>query len=428
MLVLGGICFPSVSEGKRGTVVPSGVSGWARFSTTDRGGLQASIVNEIIGADGDLVGILSRYGLSTAEIRAWSDEVDRRWNLRRLMAGTPVTLSFVGGKLAELRVVVDDDSEIAVSRTRGEMLAGRIDVLPVQVRILGASGVVQSTFYDAMLEAGVPDPIISSMVDAMAWKIDFEADVHQGDYFRLLYEYRMTSEGRPLKPGRLLAAEYSGKVRSARVFLYTDESGESLYVDGEGNPVEPIFLRYPLEFTRITSAFSHSRFHPILKQRRPHEGVDFAAPSGTPVRAIGKGTVLTAGWKGGLGRTVEIDHGNGLVSVYGHLRDYRSGIRPGASVARGQIVGDVGTTGLTTGPHLHFAIFDRGRYVNPLTMSARTSSMVKVNLGVFRRTQRELARQMRDVPAAQRSAASTPPVALSDVAQARQLGVVALTL
>jgi len=385
-------------------------------------------VRHPIAAGETLSRILSRYDVASREATEWCRAASQKANLRRLVPGRHVALSFAGGELTTLQFPTDDEHNLVVTRISGSELNARIEALPAQTRIVGARGIVEGTFYRAAQQASVPEAVISSMVDLLAWKIDFSTDVRPGDHFRVLYEHRVAPDGRPLRPGRIVAAEYEGARRSAQAFLYEDEAGESVYLDAQARRVERAFLRYPLEFTRITSTFSHSRFHPILKRRRPHRGVDFAAPQGTPVRSIGKGTVRLAGWKGGLGRTVEVDHGDGVVSVYGHLRRIRSGIRPGAKVGRGEVVGAVGMTGLATGPHLHFALFERGRYVNPLKTRGWTPRVVKVDMRKFEVVRSELASQLRSIPGSYRLASSTPPVALSAVAQARQLGSIVLTL
>jgi murein DD-endopeptidase MepM/ murein hydrolase activator NlpD len=265
------------------------------------------------------------------------------------------------------------------------------------------------------------------MVDLLAWRVDFNSDVRPGDHFRVLYQQRVAPDGRHLKPGRILAVEYTGRKSSAEAFLYKTDSGKVTYLNKEGKAVERAFLRYPLEFTRISSNFSYSRFHPILKRRRRHLGVDFAAPTGTPVRSVGAGTVKVSGWQGGLGRAVKIDHGGGLVTVYGHLRRINRGIQRGARVERGQTIGAVGMSGMATGPHLHFAVFDRGRYVNPLRLKA-APTVVKVDLENFESTRDELASRLRTIPGICPLVLSTPPVTLSAVAQAWQFNSVLLTL
>jgi murein DD-endopeptidase MepM/ murein hydrolase activator NlpD len=373
-----------------------------------------------------IVAILERYGVPTAEAQELYATAKPAFDLRRLVAGRPLKLGFTADqRLVSLRYQVDDERQLRVRR-RGRGFTASIESLPYQVRAVGSGGVIESSFYAAARRAGVPDPVISRVVDLLAWKIDFSTEVHAGDRFRVLYEERILAGGRGTKPGRVLAADFNGRSGTASAFFYENDRGETTYLDADGRILDGGLLRYPLDFTRITSAFSHSRFHPILKRRRPHLGVDFAAPFGTPVRAVGAGFVRSAGTNGGFGRHVEIDHGGGLVSAYSHLRAIQPSLRAKARVERGQLIGWVGRTGLATGPHLHFAIFDRGKYVNPLRFRG-TAQITQIDDRQFARVRAALGKRLRQL-AGTRAASSTPPVTLSALAQARRLGPVAFTL
>ena len=360
---------------------------------------RVSIVKHPI-AVGECFGeILTGYGVPPSEVQRWYQAARAKLDLRRVLAGRLLTLGFVGNQqLDALRYDIDDTQQLVVKRTDGGNLRVTTEASPAHVRVVGARGTVQRTFYAAAQRSGVPDSIISSIVDLLAWKVDFNSEVHPGDRFRVLYEQRTTLAGRPLKPGRVLAADFVGAAQTAAAFLYETDQGKSVYVDGDGKALDGALLRYPLEFTRITSTFSGSRSHPILKKRRPHLGVDFAAPTGTPVRAVGAGTVRWSGWKGGLGRHVEIDHGDGLVSAYSHLRSFHRGVRKHAHVNRGQVIGRVGMSGRATGAHLHFAIFLNGRYLNPLKRSGRVQATVVVDAEKFEQARAALATRLRAIP------------------------------
>lgn len=311
--------------------------------------------------------ILGRYGIPSDEIQKWYRAALSILDLRRIHAGRTLSLSFDDEKrLGSFRYDLDEGERLVVRR-RAEQLTAKREQAPAIVSVVAKRGVVAANFYESAQSVGIPEKVISRMIDVLSGRIDFSSRLRAGDRFRVLYEERRSNEGELLAPGNLLAADFVGQQQSAAAFRYEDELGAGIYLDAAGQPLEARFLTYPLEFTRITSSSSKSRFHPILKQRRAHRGVDFAAPSGTPVRAVGVGKVKWSGWKGGLGRHVEIDHGNGLVTAYSHLRAIDREIRPNRPIARGQIVGWVGQSGLATGPHLHFAMFEHGRYRNPLT-------------------------------------------------------------
>lgn len=375
----------------------------------------------------NLGGILTGYGIPANELRAWYEAARPEVDLRRLAAGRAMTLAFATDqRLVALRYAVDDEREVVVKRVGRTKLRAWSEPRGATVRVAGVRGTVRDSFHGSARRAGVPDAIISAVVDWLGWKVDFESGVHPGDRFRVLYEQRVSADGRPLKAGRLLAADFIGQAASAAAFLYENESGESTYLDMEGRALDGAFLRYPVAFTEISSSFSSSRFHPISGRRRPHRGVDFAAPAGTPVRAVGTGIVRWAGWKGTFGRHIEIDHGNGLVSAYSHLRGIASSIVTRARVARGQVLGWVGQTGLATGPHLHFALFDHGRYRNPLAL--HRAPPMRVDAEEFGRVRAAFARRLRAVQGLHAPTASTPPVMLSAVAQAREQGPVLFTL
>ncbi len=391
--------------------------------------LDPQTVNHSVAAGECFAAILARHGIPTQEAHEWCQAARSEVDLRHISVGHNIALAIdENQQLRSLRYDINDEKQLVVERTPDGQLSAGTESLPVQVREVGARGIVRTSFYQAAQEAGVPDPIISMMVDLLAWKIDFSSEVRAGDRFRILYEQRTRYDGQPLKPGRILAADFLGAAQSAAAFLYENERGEQTYFDHEGRVLEGALLRYPVEFTRISSAFTRSRFHPILKKRRPHLGVDLVARSGTAVRAIGSGKVRWAGWKGGLGRHVEVDHGDGLVSAYSHLRGIRREVRRGGHVKRGQLIGWVGQSGLATGPHLHFAIFQNGRYTNPLKLHRPLTTISKIPAQELGRVRTALTARLRQVPGSYRPASSTPPIALSALAQAHRHGPVILTL
>ena len=419
--------LPSDGHGRLGPDTTSAGLDWSRALLKELPTPATTDVKHSIASGESLARILSDYDVDSQEAARWCTAAGEKANLRRLVPGQCVDLTFADEQLVRLQFPLDDENNLVVTRVTDVDLKARVESLPAHVRVVGARGIVDETFYQAAQQAGVPDPVISTMVDLLAWKVDFNSDVRPGDHFRVLYQQRVAPDGRLLKPGHILAVEYRGRRASADAFLYETEPGKVTYLNADGKAVERAFLRYPLEFTRISSGFSTSRLHPILKQRRRHLGVDFAAPTGTPVRSVGAGTVTVSGWQGGLGRAVKIDHGGGLVTVYGHLRRISGGIRRGVRVERGQIVGAVGMSGMATGPHLHFAVFDRGRYVNPLRLKAQPA-VVTIDREKFEVTRGELASRLRAIPGSCPHVLSTRPVTLSVVAQAWQLGSVSLTL
>jgi murein DD-endopeptidase MepM/ murein hydrolase activator NlpD len=310
-------------------------------------------------------GLLQSQGVHRRDVATWYGQMRGAIGAFQLVPEHVLTLQFAGpGQLTQLTYDVDDQNQITVERD-GKRLRARTEPLAVITSVVGAQGVVEKNFHVAAVHAGIPDRIISQMADILGWEFDFRR-VKSGDRFRVVYERRVSRDGRVLTPGRVLAAEINGARRSAQAFYY-DDGVEGTYVDGSGRVLAQSFLRYPVEFTRVSSVFSDSRFHPILRRSRPHNGVDFAAPPGTPVRAASDGVVVVAGRNGDFGNQVALSHGRGVETAYSHLRGIARGIRPGLAVRQGQIIGFVGQSGLATGAHLHFSLFHDGKYLNPLT-------------------------------------------------------------
>ena len=270
------------------------------------------------------------------------------------------------------------------------------------------SGVINGgSLYDNARSAGVDPAVISRMVDVLAWDINFQKDIRAGDTYRVLYRRKYRPGSRTSDQIRILAVEFVNQGRKYTAVYFEGEDGNGNYYNDRGQSVSRSFLRYPLEFRRISSRFSHSRFHPVLKVRRPHYGVDFAARTGTPIRAVGDGRVIRAGWKGGYGRLVEISHGGAMKTRYAHLRRYGPGIRRGVSVKKGQTIGYVGCSGLCTGPHLHFEMWQDNRYVDPLRANIPVERQLDpLLMGIFDTTRKLFLKRL---DAGRKTAAVTAP-------------------
>ena len=217
---------------------------------------------------------------------------------------------------------------------------------------------------DAGQRAGLSDGLIMQLADVFGWDIDFAQELRAGDTFTVVYD-ELYMDGERLREGDLIAAEFVNQGRVLRALRFTDSRGRSSYYQPDGKRMQKAFLRNPIDIVRITSGFSLGRKHPILNKIRAHKGVDYAAATGTPVRAAGDGTIEFRGTKGGYGRTVEIKHANGRSTLYAHLSRYGKGSAKGERVRQGQIIGHVGQSGLATGPHLHYEFRVNGSHVNP---------------------------------------------------------------
>ncbi len=239
-----------------------------------------------------------------------------------------------------------------------------------------ASGTITSTLFSATDEAGIPDAVAAQIADIFSTDIDFHRELRKGDTFSVVYE-SLTADGQPVPwnegAGRVIAAEFVNGGRSHHAVWFTRADGRAGYYGADGRSLRRSFLASPMEFSRITSGFA-MRFHPLQQRWRKHLGVDYAAPTGTPVRTVADGVVTFSGWQNGYGKTIEIDHGNGKGTLYAHLS--RQDVRKGSRVQQGQRIGAVGSTGWSTGPHLHFEFRVNGTHQDPLRVAKASEAVV----------------------------------------------------
>jgi murein DD-endopeptidase MepM/ murein hydrolase activator NlpD len=357
-------------------------------------------VREVVRRGDTFGGMLRRVGIDSSDITRWSAASRRSHSLSRLQPGHTLTFFLPSGtdRLAGLHYEVSPDTALVMRDSGGEIVT-RIERLPRMIDVMVASGTVETTLYDAAVSVGLGDEVISKIVDVFGWEIDFTNDIQRGDTFRVAYEEHRLPNGKTVEIGRILAAELTVKGRLLLAIYFEPDDGRGRYYGADGTALGRAFLRYPLEFTRISSQFSKSRFHPVLRIRRPHMGVDFAAPRGTPVRTIGAGRVTYAGWKGGNGRFVKISHGGGVESSYSHLNSIAKGLRSGTVIEMGDVIGTVGSTGLATGAHLHFALWKNGLYVDPTQVKLPSSPRLPGDLeSDFRRARDELLSHLVTLP------------------------------
>ncbi len=247
---------------------------------------------------------------------------------------------------------------------------------PVRLSVRKLAGEVHDNLYLSLTDAGGDPGLVVEFADLFSWDFDFFTDTREGDRFEMLVEEREV-DGRRTGFGRILAAGYTpvGSETPLEAYYYSwgDGPDDGGYYQPDGHSVRKFFLKSPLNYRRISSHFSHSRMHPILKKRRPHLGVDYAARAGTPVVALGNGRVTEAGWRGGYGRLVKIKHNATYITQYAHLSGFGKGIRAGVRVRQNQVIGYVGSSGLATGPHLDFRVMENGRWINPLSLKGGES-------------------------------------------------------
>jgi murein DD-endopeptidase MepM/ murein hydrolase activator NlpD len=331
----------------------------------DRSGAEAYWREERVQRGDTLAALLARLGAEDAEAVEFLRNARSARSLYQLVPGRTVrALATAEGKLMALRY---QGGGKVLNVRRGD---GGFDVAeqPVELerRVMMKSGEIRSSLFAATDAAGLSDAVAIQIADIFSTDIDFHRDLRRGDRFTVVYEM-LYDVGEPVRSGRLLAAEFvnQGKTHQAVYFEYA--AGEGGYYTPEGRNIRKAFLRSPLEFSRITSGFTHARFHPVLQTWRAHKGIDYGAPSGTRVKATGDGVVEFAGrHSGGYGNLVVLRHQSKYTTWYGHLSGFAQGMRKGARIAQGSVIGYVGATGLATGPHLHYEFRINDVHQNPL--------------------------------------------------------------
>lgn len=275
------------------------------------------------------------------------------------------------GKLLYLEYELNNES-ILTTRLTPDGLEVNEQKLPMQMHPVLKSATIRNSLFGATDDAGIPDPIAFQMAEIFSGEIDFNQDLRPGDKFNVIYE-GFYSEGRLRKSGKVLAVEFVNKGKAYQAVHFGEAEGKYAYYTPEGKSLYASFLRSPLEFTRVSSSFSLGRFHPILQRMRSHQGVDLAAPTGTRIKASGKGVVEFIGKRGGYGNVIVLKHDSGISTVYGHLSGFTPSLKKGMAVAQSEIIGYVGMTGLATGPHLHYEFLLKGVHHNPMTVTLPTS-------------------------------------------------------
>lgn len=291
-------------------------------------------------------------------------------SLNRINAGTRFTIGLLrtDRTFKSLRVKLSKEKELLILAD-GSELKSELNILEPVSKMQKAESIIRDSLWNSARSAQLPASLIMDMADLFGCKIDFACDVVSGDSFKVYYTIRMFPDG-ATDSGFIHAATFKNAGTSHFAFRYEVAPGKIDYYDQDGNLIRNRFLKSPLRFRYISSGFTNRRLHPILNTVRPHYGVDYAAPSGTPVCSIGDGEVIFAARAGGYGNCVKIKHGSDYISMYNHLSKYGNGIRKGTRVQQGQIIGYVGSTGLSTGPHLDFRVMHNGTFINPLNLKS----------------------------------------------------------
>jgi murein DD-endopeptidase MepM/ murein hydrolase activator NlpD len=336
--------------------------------------------------------VFEKLGLGGMEARQATDALSERLNLRRIKAGNQYSAFFnPDSTLASFELTLEGTGRVAMTRAAAGNTSGwQVDWRPFErtIQMRALRGIVDGSLDTSIRKAGGPTGLSFRMADVLQWDLDFTRDLKKGDRFEILFE-EILLEGKPHAVGGVYALVYDdSKNRRHEAYRYGDSG---TYFDGEGRPLRKMFLRSPLRYSRITSGFTTRRFHPVLKSYRPHWGVDYGAPVGTPVQVTANGVVTFNGWDRGGGNVVKVRHAGGFVTAYLHLSRFAKGIRPGVRVQQGDIIAFTGATGLASGPHLDYRVQQNGRWIDPLTLkSVRDEAIPNSQLASFRTWKNEV--------------------------------------
>ena len=325
-------------------------------------------------ASGDTASsILSCY-LSPSQIHELGQTAKKVFPLTRLRVGNSYVLNIEGDRLLSMEYEVDQNEKLAIACTDNGFDVS-LEPIVYDVQTSFVAGTITSNLFNAVEAAGETAGFGITLADIFAWDVDFVRDIREGDSFRAIVEKRYR-DGKPAGYGRIQAAEFINQGHRYTAFLFRKKDEREAYYDADGKSMRKAFLKAPLHFSRISSGYSMSRLHPILKKRRPHQGIDYAAPTGTPIMTVADGTIVARSRTGAAGNYLKIRHRNGYETVYNHMSRYAKGMNKGKKVTQGQVIGYVGSTGYATGPHLDFRMKRNGNYLNPLTVKSPSGAPV----------------------------------------------------
>jgi len=323
---------------------------------------------------GDTITELLGNYLSTQQILQLIRQSKSIFSFSKLRIGQPYRIFLIDGQFNSFLYDIDRDEQLLIQHDGKEFKISRIPIAyDVTTEVI--NGTITSNLFDAVAKIGEESELAINLAEIFAWDIDFMLDIRKGDLFRAVVEKRFL-KGQPAGYGRILAAEFVNQGKSYRAIFFSDGSGKTNYYDPEGKNLRKGFLKAPLAFTHISSGFSMRRFHPIAKTWKAHPAIDYVAPTGTPIKAVGEGTVERIGKTRGNGNFVEIHHPNGYSTLYLHMSKFAKGIKKSKRVIPGQIIGYVGATGLATGPHLCFRMSKNGKPINPNKVKMPTAPAV----------------------------------------------------
>lgn len=338
----------------------------AEKSATEEPGTEEPATNVQRGVveQGATAGNLLQEWLPPADVQSVLSASQKVHSLSNIRVGQPFEVTQENGGLTKFEYEIDDDKKLVVSKDENDEFSAC--VLPIEYDVLldRVEGTIDSSLFESMAALGETPVLAVNLAEIFAWEVNFIRDIQPGDSFKVLVEKRFR-DGEFKGYGKLLAAEFVNQGKKFEAFSYKDQFGKTVYYNTKGESVRRAFLKAPLSFSRITSRFTNRRFHPVLQTWKSHPAVDYAAPTGTPVKAIGNGVVVYSGWGTGAGNYITLKHSGGYESMYLHLSGFAKGLKKGKKVSQGEVIGFVGSTGYSTGPHLDFRMKQNGKFLNP---------------------------------------------------------------
>lgn len=319
--------------------------------------------------------ILSFYDIGSEIIHQIASLSRPVFDVRKMKVGNPYTILFSKDTVPEMLYFIYEEDEVSyITYQLKDQIKVEKGEKPLTIDTNVASGIIQSSLWNSLVENGGDPALAMEMSEVYAWTIDFFG-IQKGDYYKVVYE-DLKVDGKSIGVGKVLGACFHHMGSDVYAFRFTS-NGETGYYNENGENLQRAFLKAPLRYKRISSKFSNGRMHPILKIKRPHHGVDYAADYGTPVQTIGDGTVIEKGWnKGGGGNYIKIKHNGTYTTLYMHLAGFAKGLKTGSRVRQGDVIGYVGSTGLSTGPHLDFRFYQNGQAIDPLKVESPPSEPV----------------------------------------------------
>jgi len=331
-----------------------------------------------IGRNDTLDRVFRELQLQISDLAALRSLPDVRKSLDIIRPGDVIQLTHLDGELKSLTRQINETATLSVTRAE-EGFSANIVENPLETEEQRLTGTVESSLYVAVNEAGGTDRLAVSLADVFKYDIDFVNSVQPGDRFIVTHEQQL-QDGEFVRDGDILAAEFVNSGRIYRAVRYVTPDGRADYYTPDGRPVRKAFLRYPVDYGRISSGYSLARRHPILNRVRAHRGIDFAAPAGTPIKAAGTGRVVSRGVSGGYGNVVVLAHSNGITTLYAHMSRYARGLAVGDRVAQSEVIGYVGRTGLATAPHVHYEYRVNGVHKNPAKVTMPKAAPILASL------------------------------------------------